>query len=60
VLARELITLTPKQGSTFVPPLLQGKQKGCVTPWPCHLHEKVSEGKRRIMEIKIFHHAKIY
>jgi hypothetical protein len=24
--------------------------KGCVTPWPCHLHEKVSSGKRRSNE----------
>jgi hypothetical protein len=27
--------------------------------WPCHLHEKVSYCKRRIMETQIFHHAKI-
>jgi hypothetical protein len=33
--------------------------KGCVTPWPRHLHLKVSKGKRRMMETQIFHHAKI-
>ncbi len=34
------------------------KNKGCVTLWPCHLHKKVSECKRRIMEIQIFHQEK--
>ncbi len=33
--------------------------KWCITLWPGHLHKKVSEGKRRIIEIEIFHHAKI-
>jgi hypothetical protein len=34
--------------------------KGYVTLlWPCHLHQKVSQGKRRIMETQIFHHAKM-
>jgi len=32
--------------------------KGCVTLSPCHLHEKVSKGKRRIMKTQLFHHAK--
>jgi hypothetical protein len=32
-------------------------QGACL--WPCHLHLKVSQGKRRNMEIQIFHHAKI-
>jgi hypothetical protein len=27
----------------------------CVALWPCHLHLKVSKGKRRIMETQIFH-----
>jgi hypothetical protein len=30
-----------------------------LTQWPCHLHEKVSYSKRRIMEIQNFHRAKI-
>jgi len=34
--------------------------KGCVTLWPCHLHSRGSEGKRRISETQIFHQAKIY
>jgi hypothetical protein len=34
------------------------KQWGCVTLWPCHLHENISYCKRRIMETQIFHHAK--
>jgi hypothetical protein len=37
-----------------------GKNKGCVTLGPCHLHLKVSiEGKTRIMETLIFLHAEI-
>ncbi len=28
--------------------------KGCVTLWPCHFQEKVSEGKRRIWKFKYF------
>jgi len=36
------------------------KNKGCVTLGPCDLHLKVSfEGKTRIMETQIFHHAEI-
>jgi hypothetical protein len=30
-----------------------------VILWPCHLHQRISKGKRRIMEIPIFHHAKV-
>jgi hypothetical protein len=33
--------------------------KGCVTMWPCHLYFKIPQGKRRIMKIQLFHHAKI-
>ncbi len=29
------------------------QHNGCVTLWPCHLHYKVSQGKRRIMKIQI-------
>jgi hypothetical protein len=35
-------------------------KRKCVTLWPCHLHLKVSKGKRISMEIQIFHHAIIY
>jgi hypothetical protein len=35
------------------------QNNGCVTLWPCHLHKKVSEGKRRMMETQMLHHAKI-
>jgi hypothetical protein len=35
------------------------KKNGCVTLWPCHLHETISSDKRKIMKIKIFCHAKI-
>jgi hypothetical protein len=31
--------------------------KGCVTPWPCHLHDL--QAKEEVMKTKIFHHAKI-
>jgi hypothetical protein len=27
--------------------------------WPCHLDLKASQGKRRILETQIVHHAKI-
>ncbi len=33
--------------------------KECVTLWPCHLHLNVSSGKKTIMEMQIFHHAKM-
>jgi hypothetical protein len=36
------------------------KTRGVSHHWPFHLHKKVSSGKRRIMEIQIFQHAKIY
>ncbi len=35
------------------------KTRGCVTPWPCDLHYKVPYSKRKLMEIQIFHHAKM-
>ncbi len=34
------------------------KQGVCVTLGPCHLHERVFQGKRRIMETQIFHPCK--
>jgi hypothetical protein len=36
------------------------KQGGCVTLWPCHLHKKVSQDKRRIMKTQIFSPHNIY
>jgi len=35
------------------------QSKECVTLWPCHLHFKVSKGKKRIMKLQIIYHAKI-
>jgi len=42
----------------FIPPTCN---KGCVTLWPHHLHEKVKylKAKKRIMETQIFHAAKM-
>jgi hypothetical protein len=37
--------------------LSKGRQEG-LTPWPCHLHSKVSQSKTRLMETQIFYHTK--
>ncbi len=39
--------------------LMTRRNNRCVTLWPCHLHKKVSQDKRRIMKTQMFHHAKI-
>jgi hypothetical protein len=48
-----------KQSFDFFPKLETYETKGCVTLWPCHLHLNVSSGKKTIMEMQIFHHAKM-
>jgi len=58
--------LAPAKHLFFFPPLYipneyhkENKQGCVVTLWPCHLHLIKSKGKRRVMEIQIFHHAKL-
>jgi hypothetical protein len=51
--------LQPFFGATGLSNWQTSLNKGCVTLWPCHLDFKIPLRQKKIMEIQIFHRAKI-